>query len=249
MKKLFFMALLLCLFTNVNVAQSTDSTLVVTNKETKTLFNSIKPKVKTLGLYVAPSAQYFGAVGAYSAAQGTSFMLLFNQRFAIGASGNFSSYFTPSALNNAGLRMQYATAGAQLEYTFAPHRLIHFSVPLLVGAGMARVDSTSSVSSHDDDDDWDWHGKGRNRRSYAYEANPFFIVQPGLNIEMNVFRFAKLFIGANYRAVIGNTTVAYPVAATTAKVTNSQLSGASFQIGVKLGYFDWKVKKNKGVKE
>ena len=126
-------------------AQITDSTAAANApKTTQTILGTLKPKVNTIGLYVSSEFQYLGAAGTYAPATGASGMLLLNERLGLGVAAYSVRGFTPTALNNSGLRMQYAFGGGQIEYTFAPHRLLHVSVPLLIGAGSARVDSTNS---------------------------------------------------------------------------------------------------------
>jgi hypothetical protein len=112
----------------------------------------------------------------------------------------------------------------------------------VLGAGMARVDSARSYSRFGSD--FDHHGndsnsfQGRNNMN-----NSFFVVQPGLRVEANLSRFAKLYAGVNYRIATGSSSVTYPLGATTSSLTNTQLSGVNFNIGLKLGWFDYKVKK------
>lgn len=217
-------------------AQTADSSIASTPKTTQTLFGKIKPRINKIGLYVAPEFQYFGAANAYTPASGAAVMLIFNERFSVGVAGANTQRFTPKAFNNTGLRMNYSYAGGQLEYSFAPHRILHIAVPLFIGAGQSRVDSLGSFR-HFGRGDRDWNDYSVNSN------NPFFVIQPGLRIETNLFRFAKLYLGANYRAVIGNTSVTYPSGTSTAAVTNSQLSGVSFSAGLKLGLFDYTLKR------
>jgi hypothetical protein len=227
MKKLLFLVIIAFVAaTNQIKAQDT----------TRTLLKLVKPH--SIGLYVAPEYQYFGAANSFSTASGGSAMFLLNQRFGIGVAAYDVKSFTPKALNNAGLNMRYNYGGANLEYTFAPSRLIHVSIPLLIGAGRASVDSSSTTIS----DFWD--GKDRNRGFRNGTGNSsFFIVQPGLRLETNLFRYGKLFVGANYRMALGTNSVTYPTGATTAAVTNGQLSGLSLTAGIKLGLFDFRLKK------
>ena len=220
-------------------AQTSDSTTTSSApKTTQTLFGKVKPKINKLGLYVAPEYQYFNAANTYSSARGISGMFLINERLALGASGYHVQNFTPKALNNDALRMQYSYGGGKIEYTIAPHRLVHFSIPVLIGAGMARVDSLGSFGRFND-----WNDGGRRGRGNNGNQNPFFLVQPGVRVEANLFRFAKLYVGADYRLVAGSSSVSYPSGTTTANLSNSQLSGLSFSAGLKLGLFDYTLKK------
>lgn len=235
-KKVIIMACNIALLSAYLQAQTSDSASVATPKTTQTLFGKIKPSINKIGLYVAPEFQYFGAANSYAPASGASAMFIFNERFSIGVAGAHSQRFTPKALNNTNLRMNYSYGGGQIEYTFVPHRVIHLSVPLFIGAGYARVDTLGSYGRLGRQGrDWD--------NDYYSNNNPFFVVQPGLRLETNLFRYAKLYFGANYRAVVGNTNVTYPAGTSTATVSNSQLSGVSFSAGLKLGLFDYKIRR------
>jgi hypothetical protein len=241
LKKISLMFAMTFVIGSMSYAQNADSTTQSAPKTTTTLFGALKPKISKLGLYVSSEFQYFGAAGAYTPARGASGMLLINERLGIGVAGASVRGFNPTALNNAGLQMRYAYGGAQLEYTIAPHRLVHVTIPLLIGGGTASVDS-SGFGRRGKDGIKDGDGKD-GIDNFRNDRNPFFVIQPGLRIEANLFRFAKFYIGANYRAVLGTSSVTYPTGTTTATLTNSQLSGASFTAGVKIGLFDYKLRK------
>lgn len=236
MKRIFLLALSLW---SLSINAQSDSTNLSIPKTTQTLAKVIKPKVKKIGLYVASDAQFFASAGNSGFASGATGALIFNERFSVGLHGAMSEAFTPTDLNNPALKLNYALAGAHMEYTFAPHRLVHVTFPLFVGAGSASIDSLRtyrySGKGHNDD----WGGNRYNRNDY----NSFFVVQPGLRLEMNVIRFVKVYIGANYRAVIGDNNVTYPVGASRTNVTNAQLSGISLSAGLKVGFFDFSSRK------
>ncbi len=231
------------LFSLTLMAQTSDSTTVATTpKTTQTLFGKIKPKLTKVGLYVAPEFQYFGAANSFAPASGGSAMFLFNEKLGLGIAAYRVENFTPKALNNTALRMRYNYGGAKIEYSIAPHGLVHVTIPVLIGAGMANVDSVGAYRSFDE-----WDGDGRRGRNFRENGNdnPFFVIQPGLRLETNLFRYAKLFVGADYRIVAGTNSVTYPSGTTTAAVSNSQLSGLSFSAGLKLGLFDYAIRKKK----
>lgn len=218
-----------------NIDNVADSTAPA---KTRTLWSAVSPSIKTLGIYVSPEFQYVGAVGAYAPAAGLSGMFVINQRLAVGLSASHSRSFTPTELNNKGLHMNYGLGGAQLEYTIAPHSLVHLSIPLVLGAGMARVDSLRGGRRFDDLNQQPDHDPAKR----FDRNNPFFVIQPGLRVEANLFRFAKLYVGANYRVVAGGSNVSYPSGSTVSTLSNSQLSGLNFNVGLKLGLFDYRMK-------
>jgi len=197
---------------------------------TQTLFSKTKLKINSWGIYVAPEFTYGQYAGDFTPMMGGSAMVVLNKKFAIG--GNVSSIanrnFTPTDLSATNtMRMHARTAGLRMEYSFAPHKLVHFTIPLTIGVGRANADSTSFTGGFGP------HEGGRLGRNGA----GFGFIQPGVNVEMNVFKYAKLFVGANYRIatnVFGNNT---------ANLTTSQLSGLGINAGLKLGIFDKSCKK------
>jgi hypothetical protein len=123
--------------------------------------------------------------------------------------------------------------GGKIEYTPKPDALLHISFPLIVGIGEASVDSLG-ISG---------------RRNGRYQENGFFghnrtnrnayvVVQPGIQLETNLMRFAKLYAGANYRLsfLTDNQTALLPA------IT---MQGFSVNAGLKLGLFDFKLNRKK----
>ncbi len=188
--------------------------------EMKTLWKAPKFRLsamKYIGVYFAPAFQYGQLNSGFSPMIGASAGVLFNKRLAVGVAG----YGTVNQrFSNTESRLNYG--GAKVEYTFLPNNVFHFSVPLLVGGGFANSG----------DDIFPQFG-GRNRRN----GSSFFVVQPGINLEVNLFRYVKLFGGASYRVAAGvenrgdNTYSA------------AQLSGFNTSVGVKAGIFDWQFHK------
>jgi hypothetical protein len=201
---------------------------------THTLIKLIKPQ--TIGLYVAPEASYGQVRGSMTGLGGASAMFVLNKKWAIGATAQMSldQNFVPKTVTP--LTVQAAWAGGKIEYTPRPDALIHVSFPLTIGAGEASTDSLKT--------------NGRDEHSFRSDGiygnkngNSFVIVQPGLNVEMNLLHYAKLYIGANYRLsfLSDNQTALLPA---------STLQGFSISAGLKVGLFDFKLNRKKtGVNE
>jgi len=62
---------------------------------------------------------------------------------------------------------------------------------------------------------------------------PFFLMEPGINLELNISRNVMLVAGVSYRWVTGMDENSENVSIT--HVTNEDLSGINFNIGVKFG--------------
>ena len=104
------------------------------------------------------------------------------------------------------------------------------SFPLLIGEGHLSIESIGMHEEgtyHNDSDHDGQHSQHGNEIS-------FLVIQPGINVEANVFRFMKVFGGASYRIVSGgesttnNTAIEAPML--------GQMQGLSFNLGIKFGY-------------
>ncbi len=212
------------------------------DERTRTLFSGMKSPmkpIKYLGLSVGSEFQYGSLAGQFTPMGGVSAMLHINKKFGIGMAG-FSTVnnFTPTALNaNLLLNLNVMYGGLKLEYTPNPNAPIHVSFPLLIGGGMARVDSANNYRNNfggfGGRDHDRFGGRGLNGR-----GTNFWVIQPGINVEANVIRFLKIYAGASYRitpSVNTETTTTLPTP------TASQLSGLNLSAGVKLGLFDYQL--------
>ena len=66
------------------------------------------------------------------------------------------------------------------------------------------------------------------------------LVQPGIHLEANLMRYAKFYVGVNYRLslLIDNQTTLLPA---------NTLQGFSITAGLKLGLFDFKLQHKKTI--
>jgi hypothetical protein len=201
-----------------------------TSDKMKTLFSSFKnpfknkdgsPKLQYLGLYVAPEFQYGQVAGQGTTLAGASGMVLLNKHWGLGVAGYATTQrsFAPTSV---GQRLGLWYGGAKIEYTVQPNRLVHLSFPLLVGRGNA-----------DNRQNDGWFGRGSRGSSFG-------VVQPGVNLEVNVLRFVKIFAGASYRFAVGVRNRDASL-----NLSNSQLSGLNTSIGLKMGLFDYALKSKK----
>jgi hypothetical protein len=212
----------------------------------RTLFSNQKNPMKTikyLGLSVGSEFQYGSLAGEFTPMAGVSGTLHINKKWGIGLAGYSTiNNFTPTALNAKSLlNLNVMYGGLKLEYTPNPNAPIHVSFPLLIGGGMARVDSASNYRNG-------FGGRDRNnRRDFNGRDNTdFWVIQPGINIEANVIRFLKIYAGASYRltpSVNTETTTTLPTP------TANQLSGLNVSAGIKLGLFDYQLHRERKAKK
>ena len=194
---------------------------IVAQDTTHTLLKLTRPQY--LGLYVAPEVQYGQLNSGFTPFGGASAMLMIGKRFAIGVTAQRSLTESYSPKGVSPLYLQGAFGGLKMEYTAKPNAAIHVTFPLVIGAGFASVDSTLNSGGH-----FENH---MTRNGDHFSDNTFVVIQPGIQVEANLIRYAKVFVGANYRVAIANTGNA-------ANIPSNTLSGVSVNAGLKLGLFD-----------
>ena len=187
----------------------------------KTLFKT--PTIKQLGLYVAPEYQYGQLKNQFTSLGGASLMLLVNQQFAFGFSGQRSldQSFSPSGVSP--LYLHAGMGGLKMEYTPKPASAIHLSFPLFIGMGFAQADSSYTGFRTMNSDSL--------MRANRANRNDYFIIQPGVTAEANVIKYVKVFAGVNYRFAFNRDN--------TNTLPSSTMQGFSAFAGLKIGLFDY----------
>jgi hypothetical protein len=135
---------------------------------------------------------------------------VFNRTFLLGMAGG---------ANLSHPTVNYGYFGAIGQYIHKPADLWHFSVQLLVACGSTK--------------DYENPKSGLLDNFGNVSGAQFFLMEPGLNLELNISKRVALVAGVSYRYVSGldenneNTTITH--------VTNKDLSGVSFNISLKFG--------------
>jgi len=193
-------------------------------QETKVLFNV--PKITNIGYYLAPEYQYGQISNEYTSFRGISAMVLLNNRLGMGIATHTvsSQTFAPASINSNPListiySLQSRFTGLKFEYILMPTKLIHITFPLLIGTANAGAVRSGGG------------GKGRGPM-----PNNYFVVQPGVQVEMNVIKYIKLYTGINYRLSNGINII-------NQNLPSSTLQGLSYNFGAKIGVFDRAVKR------
>jgi hypothetical protein len=120
---------------------------------------------------------------------------IINHAFSIGGGGYGLVNQIPGTQNIATMREPVLTmgyGGFEMEYIHRSGKLIHSAVNLLIGAG--------GVGFHEkSDEDWDFENDVKGNPTW----DSFFIIEPGINFEMNITTFFRVDAGASYRFVNG----------------------------------------------
>lgn len=197
---------------------------------TLTLYGEEKPKEQTLfgngevwhGGYGAGELKLTQLNGELGLMVGGRGGWIINSVFSIGGAGyglvtnhKISDYYGKDS--SAYLRLGYG--GVYLMYINQSDELIHFTVSTLIGAGSALyTKSWSELIDHD----WNYN------KSWNREITPFFIIEPGIGVELNLTSFMRIELGASYRIVSGVDMT---------RTKNSDITGPSGNLAIKIGKF------------
>jgi len=119
------------------------------------------------------------------------------------------------------LDLSMGYGGVFFEYVMSPKKLFHLTFPLLIGAGRSRIKTKTFFDANVvDPEDW---------TQYDYvESTGFFVLEPGVNIELNMTKVFRLDLGVSYR---------YISCTDLQRLSNNDLSDFSFNLGLKFGKF------------
>jgi hypothetical protein len=112
-----------------------------------------------------------------------------------------------------GYYLNVGYGGPIVEYIIASNRLVHASVNLLIGAG--------GVNYREDYWDIDEH-------SIFIEEDAFFVMEPGVDLELNVTNFLRVNAGISYRLIDGVES---------RDLDDSDMSGVAATLMLKFGKF------------
>ncbi len=115
------------------------------------------------------------------------------------------------------LSYEYAQFGLMTEYVFWSNRVVHFNVGLFSGGGMT-LQYERDYHDWDDEDDSD----------YDNDENFFFVLEPGIQAEVNIFRWMRFSPGISYRKAFGSDGLG---------MSDNDISDLSYNVTLKFGKF------------
>jgi len=222
--------ILLALFLQAGFAQETEDGMktLFSGKKMKFSGGFINPELK--GTIINPGDGKDG----YGFLMGGRLGFIFNEKYSIGLGGYglVTEHTTPNGTDildpnyDPDAKIGFGYGGLIFEYTLFGNKMIHFTIPVLVGGGVASLYKDVVI----DEEEWTWDDFTN------YENSGFFVVEPGVNIEVNVTKFMRFDLGASYRLVqfveMDN-------------LTNDDLSNIAVNASLKFGIFDKKKKEKK----
>jgi len=116
-------------------------------------------------------------------------------------------------------------------------RPIHLAFPVVIGAGAITIDGNNS--------DYSYYSSSYYPYNYPRSIDEFVMLEPGVEVEMNITRFFRLAIGGSYRLTSKVSVSDYewsPISATptlveTPVIENKNLNNFNLNISFKFGKF------------
>ncbi len=136
---------------------------------------------------------------------------IINHTFVIGGGGYNTLWDIKTGRQTADgvpLYLEMGYGGLEITYIHTSDRLIHYTVNTLLGAGHARLEEHNP--------------------QIEYASDRFYVIEPGVNMEINVYRWVRICVGATYRFITGFETE---------DLSSTDLSGPSGVITLKFGVF------------
>jgi hypothetical protein len=146
--------------------------------------------------------------------------IILNNHFVIGLGGYglTSNFLVEDGENSDDLYLYGGYGGLILGGIFSPREVVHIYTPVLIGAGGMEVTDRNYLNN--------FH-RPPTFNNFS-ETSAFFVVEPGLEVEVNVTRFFKIGLGASYRFVRESDLTT---------ISNKDLSGFSAGLSLKFGKF------------
>ncbi|MEE4116016.1 MAG: hypothetical protein V2I37_07600 [Marinilabiliaceae bacterium] len=185
------------------------------DREMKTLFG----RQRSFGGYGAFWMGYSTVDDKHSLQFGGRGSWVLQHSFAIGFGGTgFINEYHYDIVLDKDVFLAGGYGGIYLEPVIFPGSPVHLSFPVLLGAGGV------SFVSHNDID-WD--------SNYIEDYDAFLIVEPGVDIELNLTRFMRVGFGATYRFPTSFNVGQSPVG----NVDAESLRGMTYNLTFKFGKF------------
>lgn len=182
-----------------------------TNQAVKTFFGK---EESNMGYFINPSCQFGEIAGSTAIIPGIGAGVVFQDRIYLGINYKYiASENTPEGEKDNRLYLEQRWIGIKCGYSINPGKVVHFNFPIEFGGSEIEMDLKDSFENEfivPSDDAW------------------FYYLEPGVTLEINLYKYLKLHFEAQYRFL---SDVAFR------NLTAKNLSGMNYSIGVKMGIF------------
>jgi len=216
----------------IKAAEPERDTIRQSPSKMRTLFGKSNEKT-AFGGYIAGTTGYAQINGEDAILMGGRIGLVIDHHFTIGFAGtsfvsNIHSDFdtdpTPTNYSIAG-----GYGGLFFEPIIAPNSPVHIAFPVFLGVGGAAIPEAHHHSDHYYDEDHDLKN---------YTRTPFFVIEPGIELELNLVKFIRLGFNATYRQTSDlNLRYVSTDGLTRFKAPKDALTGFSGGVTLKFGWF------------
>ncbi len=219
MKNLFLLLLSSFMFCSVYGQENEDSQIRTGRYEQKTL---LRNGGGVTGGFFAPGVRITEVNDQAALMVGGQLAMVLGHQFNIGAVINVmltenETYDYLEFIHHQPPRfLEMGYAGLLLEPVFFDRSVVHFTLPTIIGVGAGSRNFYRM-----------WEEGYYNY--YGHKSDMFFVLEPGLNVELNVARALRFFAGGSYRFVMDSDLLYND--------SDAQLSGLSFNFGLKVGWF------------
>lgn len=188
--------------------------------EIETVFNGGATSVRGYGAltnkFTTIRGDYANLVGVYGG-------VFINHKFMIGVGGaamtnrlDVPLQYSSDPLRD--LNYEYGQFGLVTEYIIGSNKAFHVAFNLFSGAGFTMQNDRDEW----DDDEFDWDD------DETRDTNWFFVAEPGVQLEINVFKWMRFSPGISYRAAFGSDGLG---------MRDSDISNVSYNATLKFGRF------------
>lgn len=191
------------------------------SQEIRTVFrNSIN---RASGGYGALQNKFTKIGGQYANMAGVYGGWYVNHKFTLGisAAAVTNNLSVPDQYSvSPGNKMSYAYGqfGLLTEYVVGSNRVIHVGLQLFSGSGF----TAQYVRNYHDNYEYDFDEED------AHDTNFFYVAEPGINLELNVFKWMRFCTGVSYRAAFESDAMG---------MRDKDINGTSLNFGLKFGKF------------
>jgi hypothetical protein len=187
-------------------------------QEIETIFG----RNRSAGAYLALSNKFttLGATDTYANISEVYGGVFVNRRWMVGFSvaGSTNNIRVPieySVYPLVPMTYQYGQGGMKVEYVMNSNRPVHLVLNMFGGVGFTAQYQRHPLNFPDYNID-------------EHDANWFYVLEPGAQLEMNLFKWLRLSPGVSYRNTYGSSA---------AGMSDAQLSNWSYNLTLKIGSF------------
>lgn len=155
---------------------------------------------------------------------GMSGGMIINHNFTLGLTGrayaNREQLYFEDITDTSGAYLAAAYGAVLLEYTLFPNSPVHLTFPVLIGGGGATYVSEKEYKVWDDDE-WETEHE-------FLDDDAFFVIEPGVRVEVNLLKFMRLNAGVSYHYTSGLDMINTP---------GDLMNNFTASVGLKFGKF------------